>query len=63
MFVFLVIVKDYSRRFIVMSVNYFVYELLIGRVIVLVSIRNKIICRKLIYNNIIEELFKKINNC
>lgn len=41
MFVFLVIVKDYSRRFIVMSVNYFVYELLIGRVIVLVSIRNK----------------------
>lgn len=46
MFVFLVIVKDYSRRFIVMSVNYFVYELLIGRVIVLVSIRNKNLLKK-----------------
>lgn len=58
-----VTVKDYSRRFIVTSANYPAYELPIGRVTVLVSIRNKIICRKLIYDNTIEELSKKINNC
>lgn len=41
-----VTVKDYSRRFIVTSANYPAYELPIGRVTVLVSIRNKNLQKK-----------------
>lgn len=36
-FVFLIIVKDYGRKYIVILLCYFVYEILLGRVIVLVS--------------------------
>lgn len=44
-FVFLIILKDYSRKFMVLVVVYYLYKNLIGRIIVLVCfVIFKIIC-------------------